>query len=294
MKVIYRSFILSFSVLWRYLIVLPFLAIPCGLIAIVASFFPLIGIVIATGALTFVMMIGFRSAFQAIRAGNDLDFGQLVKASLIFGIAQILLGLLVGLVVIAAFAVMALIDPEVAPLLRNPRANIAAITGFFQTSEMTQIISMGSFVLLQAISAVIAVPMAGAAHSATPNDPGTDIWRGLGSSFWAILAILLVCYGVGTLSGLYDGLGLAGLFTVSAAIAAVAGEPIIWVTPQHGLWLLGCIVFLIWTSCWYFAAAALGWNKHLHDRQQAIAAIHRPQHVDADGLRALREARSKP
>jgi hypothetical protein len=291
MRLIFRSFGLSFAVLWRYLILLPFLIIFCGLIAMVAFILPLVGIVIGMGAITFATMIGMRSAFQALGDHNDLDFAQLVKASLMFGIAQIIMGVLVAIVGLAAFAVAALMTPEIAPLLGNLRINTPVIIAFFQTSPITQMISVGSIVLFQVISAIIAVPMAGAAYSATPHDTGSDIWRGLGASFWPICAILLIIYAASTQSGIYDGLGQIWLFLTVTAISAFSGDPIIGATAAQLGWMIGCFVYVIWTSCWYFAAAALGWHKHLHDRQEAIAAIHRPQHVDGDALRALRESR---
>jgi hypothetical protein len=289
MQLMFSAFRLSLSVLWRYLIVLPFLVVLCGLIATVSSIVPLIGIAIAAGAMTFAILIGMRTAFQAMGDYNDLDFAQLVKASLVFGLAQIVLGLLVGLVAIAAFAAAALLTPEIAPLLRNPRVNWLTIMAFFETSPITQMISIGSIVLFQAISALIAVPMAGAAHSATQQNPGSDIWRGLGASFLPICAILLISYGIGIQSGMYDGLFQVWLFLIQMAITAFAGDTIIWATAGQIAWMIACFVYLIWTSCLYFAAAALGWKKHLDDRQQAITAVKKP--VDTDTLRAMREGR---
>jgi len=76
---------LSLKTFWRYLLVLPLLAI-VPLVLLLVGFIPLIGIIAPGVAYAFCIMIGLRSALVARGHTPQADFGQMLRYGTVFSL----------------------------------------------------------------------------------------------------------------------------------------------------------------------------------------------------------------
>ncbi|MGL5009366.1 MAG: hypothetical protein ACRC6I_05755, partial [Paracoccaceae bacterium] len=96
-----------------------------------------------------------------------------------------------------------------------------------------------------------------------------------------------------TLSGAYAAIG-----TLAAKLAEVLAQyltsaPLVWPSQNEVLLGIAMFMFIVWTSCWFYAASALGWKRFTDDRAEAIAIKVTAERFDPEELRALREKRDR-
>lgn len=315
MTLLTQSFVLSFATLWRYLIVMPFVVIPGFLIfmtifivpvllppviviflaapVLSSTLFTVILTFLAVSISSFNIMVGCRSAFGAMGTFNDLDFGRLARKSMSFSMVQLVASLFLMLTLGGIIAATFLMSDGGTQFMANPTANSGFLVEFLTGHPMAVTVMIVGFALSLGISALLSVPMAGAAISATPNMGNTDAFIGLGSAFLPVL-ILLILVSIGcSLSGAYE-----AMFTLLAKLTEtvalyLSNAPLIW--PAQGEVLLGSAMFMfvIWTSCWFYAASALGWKRFSDDRADALAYNAKVDRFDPEELRALREKRDR-
>jgi hypothetical protein len=73
----------------------------------------------------------------------------------------------------------------------------------------------------------------------------------------------------------------------------LGGLPLVWPTWDQTLLGVGMFLFIVWTSCWFYAAAALGWKNFTDDREAGLASKRDIERFDPEDLRALREKRER-
>jgi hypothetical protein len=239
------------------------------------------------------IMVGCRAAFQAMGRHNELDFGRLVAKSFSFSAVQMLATVFLTLVLGGIIAVTFLGSDGGAAFLANPAGNLDYLAGFVGGHPVTLLVLILGFAASLAISAVLAVPMAGAAISATPKMGPTDAFIGIGTAFLPIF-ILVAATAVGCAAiGAYAAIGnlLGGL--AQTITLYMSNAPLIWpATADLGLGL-AMLLLVFWTSCWFYAAAALGWKSYTDNRDAAIANKVQAERFEPDELRALREQRDR-
>jgi hypothetical protein len=317
MDFLFQAFILSFKTFLRYLIVMPFVVIPGilvvftmlatpilisrGAVLVIFLIAPILFSTLAvvlfafliTALTTFNIMVGCRAAFGAMGRHNELDFGRLVGKSLTFTIAQLAAGLFILLILGGIVAATFLMSESGSQFLQNPVANPLYLVEFMTAHPVAIGVGLLSILLSLSLSALLAVPMAGAAISATPKMGPTDAFIGIGTAFLPILALLVIIAVGCAVSGAYAHMAmlLTKLVTVYAQYAG--GLALEWPTAQE--WLLGAAMFLfvVWTSCWFYAAAALGWKNYTDEREAAFADKRQIERFEPDELRALREKRDR-
>lgn len=317
MTLLVESFLLSFKTFLRYLIVMPFVVIPAflivitlmvtpllltrGLILIVFLFAPILfsGLLflifgfLFTAISSFNIMVGCRAAFGAMGRYNDLDFGRLVGKSFAFTFAQMAAGFFIVLILGGIVAATALMGAGQAQISAAMATNPALLADYISTNALVIVVLILSAILSLCVSAVLAVPMAGAAISATPKMGPTDAFLGIGTAFVPIL-VLLILVSVGlTITGAY---GMITIFVAKLSTTLtqyMTDMPLVWPTMDETLVGVGMFLFVVWTSCWFYAAAALGWQGYSDDRDAIHAQKVESERFSQDELRAFREMRDK-
>jgi hypothetical protein len=144
-----------------------------------------------------------------------------------------------------------------------------------------------------AVSAVLAVPMAGAAISATPKMGPTDAFIGLGSAFLPVLGVLIITQVLCTISGAYGYLTVFCWQLSTAFFQYVTEQPVSWLAQDQMLLALGMTVVVVWSSSWFFAASALGWRRFVDEREAALSFKVEAERFSPEELRLLREKRDR-
>ncbi len=316
MNLIFNSFVLSFQTLWRYLLVMPFVVIPGLLVVITLFIVPfiasggvflslllvapilfgglilLVATFLITAFMTFNIMMGCRSAFAAMGRRNDLDFGRMVGKSMTFTIVQIVVSIFLFLVLGGVLAAIALTSPTgFSPEMFMASPELAIVQS--AQNPVYLIIGLLWALLSLALSALLAVPMAGAAISATPKMGPTDAFIGLGTAFFPVLMVLIVTQVLCTVTGAYAflitffGQGAMMLYQLNAGLP-------VEVMPMQDLAITaGMTLVVFWSSSWFYAAAALGWQSYRDERDEAIAYKAEVDRFSPDELRRLRELREQ-
>jgi hypothetical protein len=317
MALLFQSFLLSFKTFLRYLIVMPFVVIPGalivmtlmltpllmtrGLILIIFLFAPilfstLIIIIFAfliTALSSFNVMIGCRAAFGSMGRHNDLDFGRLVAKSFAFTFAQLAAGAFIALILGGIVAAIFVFSQGGEQFLQNPAASPEFVLLFVMDNPAVVVIAVLSVLLSIAVAAVLAVPMAGAAISATPKMGPTDAFIGVGTAFVPILLLLIGTSVVLGVTGAYQAVSMLMATLATTFAQHLGGLPLVWPTLEQMLMGVGMFLFIVWTSCWFYAAAALGWRNYTDNREASLAVKRQVERFEPEDLRALREKRER-
>ncbi len=161
---------LSLKTFWRYLLVLPLLAI-VPLVLLLVGFIPLIGIIAPGVAYAFCIMIGLRSTLVARGHTPQADFGQMLRYGTVFSlltmVATSLINALSALLPLPVYLALGWFNG-----LANGDPRILIMAGGI----------FGLYILLMLIwSASIAVPMTAAVAYGDAKGGGLNPFRGLGT-----------------------------------------------------------------------------------------------------------------
>jgi hypothetical protein len=312
MQLIFKSFVLSFSTLWRYLMVMPFVVVPGVLVVIsllvvpflatggavlsiiliapllFGGLFTLLASFLVTAFLTYNIMIGCRAAFAALGRKNELDAARLVGVSMRFTLTQMVVFIFIFFAFGGIMAAILLMSGE------NPQLFATNPELVLLTAATNPIYLIGGLVmalLSLAVSALLATPMAGAAISATPKMGPTDPFQGLGTAFLPILAVLIITQVICTLTGAYAFLMLFWGQIATGTFQLLNGEAVTFLPWQDFAGVAGMTLLVIWASCWFYSAAALGWKGYSDDREAALSFQREEERFSPDELRRLRELR---
>lgn len=248
---------------------------------LVLTLLPLIGSLISVTIFTFFAIMGYRCALAAYGKWNEPAIDKLVKSSLFFGVINTLVSFVLFMVCLGVALGLARIGVE---------WNVAAPWG--DAVPMVPTLAVIAFFVVNGLySCAIAVPMAEAAAQATPSGRSADPLYGIGRGTFS-LALLWMLW----LAGLfYSGIIEFMIEQVTYALTEFFGRVFNFrplAVPQYNpLWLIGCVVVLMWGTCWYYATAVLAWADEAERREAKRVEVREVSRMSAEDLRALREAR---
>ncbi len=319
-----KTFPLSLSIFWRFVVTFPILLIGLllygalgGLIGVVIGLL-LPGTVFITTFLVSAssgvipVMVGARFGFQSKLIRPSVGYRKLVVPAIAYGAAESLaIGLVLAPVIGLTFVQIA---PDLVDLTKAP-----------DTPALDWLTSAGASVPLAGLAVVIAVfaiasaarasllvPLAAAALGSDPDDRPYTPFRNLGASFWPLFALVALSYVAMMVLYVVAFLGLAvtvGMPALAAALAEVerlaggaAMESPIW--PIVALMLSFTLIGL-WGLSLQCAGAVLAYQKlqggrpsrHMMDPAQRVVHTTPPPspnsgpRLSAEELRALRKSR---
>lgn len=289
--IILRSIPLSFSVFWRFLVVMPLFVPLAGLVVLAFSLvFPFLAGLFAQIATTFAVMLALRGAYQARGVSGASVFGKLFGAALKWAGFELVVYLVIGIGIALALWLSAQLDMEGAiALLETP--SLGGIWAFFAASPFSSTVAVIGIAVLYGLSIGFLVPKAAAGYSAGADAPGFDFFEGFGVSFLSLAVVAVASYAVSYLSGAAAG-------SVALVELAVNGLTSWWTglrmeAPQQAALIKLALLVLvqIWSFCWLYAAAALAFLNHLGRIESVREAESIVPRTDPDELRALRKAR---
>jgi hypothetical protein len=269
---------LTLSTFWRYLLLLPFLAIGAFLFSLL-TVIPIVGFFIPMIVNTALLILGLRCALAAHGYHNTLDNGKLLTFSFAFGVLFELFGQLLGIVSGAVIALAIEAGVEFDPL--------GLFVGLFGVSLYWSGLLLALLSPTALIIAVLAVPMTGAAHAMTYRGRYVRLFEGFGSGLLSLLFVLAVWLIAGNMYAIIGEIWTVFGLIVTAAWAFFEGEPIPWAITLEPWTALSSTLLMACASSWFFATAVLAWEA----RNQRAPAPRKPEHMTTN-IRELRLARS--
>ena len=271
---------LSLKTLWRYLAILPILGI-IALLMLLASFIPLVGLVVPGTVYAYCLTTGLRCALAARGHDTDPGFGHLLRAGLVFCLLTIVASwgieaaaILLPYGVLHAFGWLdGLVD-------NDPRI-LAFAGGVF-----------GFYILFSMIwTAALAVPMTAAAAGKERGRGRFSPFDGIGSGIFGLTFISLVWMIGGSFFSIFGEVATMLVLLFEAIRAVIAAEEPAWDWSISPLSLLGGTLWMAWASSWFFSAAVLYWERAAERRQGMVRATAEASRVSSEDLRALRVLR---
>jgi hypothetical protein len=271
---------LSLKTFWRYLAVLPALAIIAALL-LLATFIPYVGLVVPGTVYAYCIMTGLRCALAARGHQTDPGFGHMLRAGLVFCGLTFLASLIIRIVV----GFLGVVVPQWLGWLdgladQDPR--ILAVAGG----------AFGATILLTMLwGAALAVPMTAAVAGVNPDSHGVNPFAGFGSGMLGLTLISLVWMAGGTVFSIFGEVATMFVLMAETLRAVIANEDPAWDWSLSPFSLLGGTLYMVWASSWFFSAAVLHWERTERRRTAQARARIEATRVSAADLRALREAR---
>jgi len=270
-----RALPLSFQTFWRYLILLPFLAIAAFVFSVIGSFIPFVSYLVPAAVSAYLILMGLRCALAARGHYNRPSNKQLLLASFVFGILHLVVENVYAMVGLGVLWVMAQFGMTV---------NDSNILSY------ALVIFPLYYLVVSIYGSLMAVPMTEAA-SASPRGPDNGYFFGFGAGFFSLLPVSLVWAYGGKFFAFFGEVWAIFIMMLSAIVAARKGEDIPWEWNFDTSYLLGGTLFMAWASSWFFATAVLAWEKAGQRRKQARTDVIEAQRLSGDELRALRKSR---
>lgn len=281
MPLFLKSLPLSLKTLWRYLFLLPFLTAFTTAATYAAAFIPIIGLIVPGVMSVLCTLAGLRCALNAYGHDSDLDLGKLIRAS--FG--YFVLGIVISVFLFVLTAALA----QVASLTGSGTVGPGSRDTGFGLPEISMLLL---FLCALLFMAAMAVPMTAAAATATVRGSQSDLFWGFGAGTIS-LAIVWVLGSIGCAVLFFAFHQWVAWFVILQSdvsdlvqrFLALPHKEI--VIPVMG----GSILFVVWTTCWFFATAVLAWDRA---RTRQVARVRKPvdvPRVSSEELRALRKAR---
>ncbi len=277
MPLFLRALPLSFQTYWRYLILLPFLAIAAFVFYVIGSFIPFVSYLVPAAVSAYCLLAGLRIALVARGHYNRPSSKQLLMASFVYAILLLVAKNVFGLVIGAGLLVMAQFGMTV---------NDSNILSY------ALVIFPLYYILIAIYGSLIAVPMTEAV-SASPRGPDNGYFFGFGAGFFSLFPVtLLWAYG-GKFFAFFGEVWTLFFMLLTAMVAAFNGEDIPWEWDFDLGYLLGGTLFMAWASSWFFATAVLAWEKAGQRRKQDSIDAIEAERLSGDDLRALRKSRQR-
>lgn len=287
-----RSIPLSFSVFWRFLVVLPlFLPVAGVLVLVYSLFLPFLAAFFAQIAIAFAMMLALRGAYQARGVSGVSVFGRLFVAALKWGFFEAFVYLLIGFAMALAFWALAVMDLEqIGALLASPEP--PALRDLLSASPVVLGIGIVGTGLIYGLSVAFMVPKAAAGYAAGNAAEPLDFFWGFGTGFVSLALVMLAAAAISYLTGAMAGAAELLLHSVAVVSDWATGTEGDQPLPVAALALLAGLVLLqIWTFCWTYAAAAEAFLQRHARIAEARAAERVLPLSDPEELRALRKSR---
>lgn len=274
MPLFLRALPLSLQTFWRYLILVPFLAIAAFVLSAVGSFIPLVSYLVPGAVSAFLVIMGIRCALAARGHYGTPDFKQLLLASFIYGTLNLAIK---NIYILGSWGIMKVM-PNLGTTITGENA-LASTIVFFSLY----------FILLSIFSSLIAVPMTEAA--AAPRSPNNGYLFGFGTGAFSLFFVTLIWAFGGKFLAFFGEVSTIFLMLIAALFAAWHGDDIQWEWNSNLTYLVGVTLFMTWASSWFFATAVLAWETARQGRDQTRKDTIEAQRISGDDLRALRKSR---
>ncbi len=309
--IILRAFPLSFSILWRFLIVLPFLLVFLVLYVLLSVFWgffaALISPLIAIGiilAMTFVMamipmMVGTRLGLQARGEAVDGSYVNLFLPSLGYGAFEAVTKLIVtfgaaGLLVLFSGGGSATEVTELAAGAVDPFSDLTLDGGVSGSGWLFLATSL-IFVLMRA---ALLPAFAGGAAGRDPNGQFHTPFSGVGSGFIWLVLLIIIIYLLGFLA-IPAAFIIATQFGLSEVIMARVMEFSVMLdaggsysfAPIDAIMAGIIIVYLLWLFSMQCAGAVLVYERRREAHEAELAYNPPVERMDPDDLREMVRSR---
>lgn len=310
--IILRAFPLSFSILWRFIIVLPFLLIFLilyvllsvfwGIFAILISPLLTIGIILA---MTFVMamipmMVGTRLGLEAKGEAVEGSYANLFLPSLGYGAFEAVAKLIVtfgaaGLLVLFSGGGSAIEVTELAAgSLAEPFPDFTA-NGEISGSGWLFLVTSLIFVLMRA---ALLPAYAGGAAGRDPNGQFHTPFSGTGSGFLSLVLLIIIIYLLGFLA-IPAAFVIAMQFGLSEVIMARFMELSVMLdtggsysfAPIDAIAAGIIIVYMLWLFSLQCAGAVLVYERRREAHEADIAYNPPVERMDSEELREMVRSR---
>lgn len=277
MPLFLRALPLSFQTYWRYLILLPFLAIAAFVFYVIGSFIPFVSYLVPAAVSAYCLLAGLRIALVARGHYKRPSNKQLIMASFVYAILLLVAKNVFGLVIWAGLQITAQFGMTV---------NDSNILSY------ALVIFPLYYILIAIYGSLIAVPMTEAV-SADPRGPDNGYFFGFGVGFFSLFPVTLIWAYGGKFFAFFGEVWTLFFMLLGALIAAFNGEDIPWEWNFDLGYLLGGTLFMAWASSWFFATSVLAWEKAGQRRKQASIDAIEAERLSGDDLRALRKSRQR-
>ncbi|NJS38554.1 MAG: hypothetical protein HC783_05520 [Rhodobacteraceae bacterium] len=281
MPLILQALPLSLKTFWRYLAILPILGVIACLL-LLASFIPLVGLVVPGTVYAYCLMTGLRCALAARGHNTDPGFGHMLRAGVVF----CLLTMAATFVIEAAAVLMPLGLSHAFGWLEglvddDPRL-LAFVGGVF-----------GLLILFSMLwTAALAVPMTFAV-AGTSRGAGLNPLDGIGTGMIGFTLISIIWMIGGSFFSVFGEVATVLALLFETIRAVIAAEDPGWDWGISPMSLLGGTLWMAWASSWFFSAAVLYWERAVARRKATSQASVDAARVSSEDLRALRHARMR-
>gem|GEM_PF-810039 len=306
MFLILKSIPLSLIVALR--MIMPLIAI-FVVSAIISSILGILTLGLSTlitgpATLAFIALFGMHVALDQKRQAGLLDLREMISYSVVFGLTLSLFKL-IGIGAVLALSVLA---AQQNLGLELSFKNLIPANENLETAFSINVLSflgLFSLIVLAAIEALFAVPMAAAAHSAGHKFKRKSFEQGFGKSFLPLFVIAAISLFLQFFFQIFSVFILV-FFTFAFQITwfvETAGERISengmdgliellgQIDPTATLIALASVFVVIWLQAWIWSAAALAFLKHNDTEIKRPVSTRQVPAVTPTDLRALRKAR---
>ncbi|MGL4236924.1 hypothetical protein [Tabrizicola sp.] len=278
MPLFLKALPLSFQTFWRYLIILPVLAVPCLAVYVATFFIPILNLVVQATLINLCIMAGLRTALGARGHYTDLDIGKLVRGSLAFVFLGVVVSILIWVVVLVFVPLVTLPDSP----YEITEENYSAVALILVVPFLYSLFNLA-----------VAVPMTASAYTATPRAAQTHVFWGFGQGMFSLLVVSLAwlfILGTFIVWGYGETLIASGLQYAFGTASFSFGDKIL--TVRADLYeSIGGLLVVIWATCWYFATSVLAWERLRNKLEAERATRLEVTRTSIEDLRALRESR---
>ena len=306
MFLILKSIPLSLFVALRMIIPLIAIFVVSTIISTILAVltFGLSAFITGPATLAFIALFGMHVALDQKRQAGLLDLREMINHSVVFGVTLSLFKL-IGIGAVLALSVLVaqqnlgleLSFKNLIPANENPE------TAF--TINVLSFLGLFSLIVLAAIEALFAVPMAAAAHSAGHKFKRKSFEQGFRKSFLPLFVIAAISLFLQFFFQIFSVFILV-FFTFAFQITwfvETAGERISengmdgliellgQIDPTATLIAVATIFVAIWLQAWVWSAAALAFLKHNDTTTKPRAPTRQAPTIAPTDLRALRKAR---
>lgn len=284
MPLFIKSLPLSLKTFWRYLLLLPLLAIFAFLLSLL-QFIPFIGLLIPGIVSTGLLIIGFRCALAANGHHKPLDTGTLLTVSVVFCI----LGIIFDVLLSGAYWIF-LKGLQATGVELDPIGLLAGLLGFsiYWAGVLLALLSPKAL-----LGAALAVPMTAAAFAATPRGGDINYFFGIGSGMFSLLVVSIFWLFGGHIFTI-----VGEIWTTFGLIAFTIldwwrGEPLFDIDLPGRFDTITSILIMTWASSWFFATAVLAWERKVDQQRAKLATMREANRPSTEDIRAMRQRRMK-
>jgi len=202
--IIFKAFLVSFAILWRYLLVLPLLLVLLvifGIVSVVISallglFAPFLSLVfamafgVASGIVA--VMVGLRIGLQSYHVRPRNSYAGLIGPAVGYGMFEALLVLLMLAATIAVLIAATPLDIDQLLEMTGPTDTDVLANLYEYNTALAVVVSCIAGGIVAALRSALMVPLAGAAIGQDPGGRSHTPFYGFGQGFGALFPLVLI------------------------------------------------------------------------------------------------------